>query len=51
MRKLIAMFRNLFRREKINRDLDAEIHSYSDLLEDEKISTGMNASDASAQPA
>jgi putative ABC transport system permease protein len=37
---------NLFHRDRVERDLDAEVHSYSDLLEDEKISTGMNASDA-----
>jgi putative ABC transport system permease protein len=43
MRKLIATIRNLFHREKINRDLDAEICSYSDLLEDEKLSSGMSA--------
>ena len=46
MRKLIATLRNLFHREKINRDLDAEIRSYSELLEQEKLSAGMSANEA-----
>jgi predicted permease len=46
MNKILATFRNLFRREKINRDLDAEIRSYSDLLQEEKMSNGMNAYEA-----
>jgi predicted permease len=46
MRKLIATFRNLFHREKINRDDDAEIRSYSTMLEDEKLSTGLSAGEA-----
>ena len=46
MRKLVATLRNLFRREKIDRDLDAEVRSYSTLLEDEKISAGMHSSEA-----
>jgi predicted permease len=46
MRKLVATLRNLFRRKNIERDLDAEVRSYSDLLEEEKMSTGMNANDA-----
>jgi predicted permease len=46
MRKLTVIFRNLFRHEKLNRDLDAEVRSYSGLLEDEKLSTGMSVSEA-----
>ena len=49
MRKLIATIRNLFRREKINRDLDAEIHSYSTMLEDEKLSTEETEKDVWSQ--
>jgi putative ABC transport system permease protein len=41
-----AAFRNLFHREKIDRDLDAEVRSYSDLLQEEKMSDGMNSTDA-----
>ena len=46
MRKMIATLRNFFRREKLDRDLDAELRSYADLLQEEKMSTGMNAADA-----
>jgi len=38
--------RNIFRREKVERDLDAEVRSYSDLLEEEKMSSGMNSPEA-----
>jgi hypothetical protein len=38
--------RNLFRRTHVERDLDAEVRSYSDLLEEEKISNGMSPGDA-----
>jgi putative ABC transport system permease protein len=46
MRKIIATLRNIFRREKLNRDLDAEVRSYSDLLQEEKMSNGMNPTEA-----
>jgi putative ABC transport system permease protein len=46
MRKIIAIIRNLFRREKADRDLDAEVRSYSDLLQEEKMSTGLNENEA-----
>jgi putative ABC transport system permease protein len=46
MRKLIATIRNFLRREKVESDLDAEIRSYSDLLQEEKMSIGMNPHDA-----
>jgi MacB-like periplasmic core domain len=46
MNKIRSMFRNLFRHDYLNRDLDAEVSSYSDLLQDEKISAGMSASEA-----
>ena len=44
--RIYAAFRNLFRREKVERDLDAEVRSYSDLLLEEKMSSGMNANEA-----
>ena len=47
LNKIFNTFRNLFHREKINRDLDAEIRSYSDLLQEEKMSNGMSANEAS----
>jgi putative ABC transport system permease protein len=46
MKKILAALRNLFRRERIERDLDAEVRSYSDLLQEEKMSNGMNADEA-----
>jgi putative ABC transport system permease protein len=46
MNKILAIFRNMFRHEKIDRDLDAEVRSYSDLLEEEKMSNGMNSTEA-----
>jgi predicted permease len=44
--RMYAAFRNLFRRDQIERDLDAEVRSYSDLLQEEKVSHGVNANDA-----
>ena len=46
MNKILCTLRNVFRREKVERDLDAEVRSYSDLLQEEQMSNGMNASDA-----
>ena len=46
MNKTFAIVRNLFRREHIERDLDAEVRSYADLLQEEKMSNGMNANEA-----
>ncbi len=46
MNKIFATLRNLFRRESVERDLDAEVRSYSDLLQEEKMSDGMNSSEA-----
>ncbi len=44
--KLRSLARNLFHRENVERDLDAEVRSYSDLLQEEKISHGVNANEA-----
>ena len=46
MQKIIALFRNLFRRDHVDRDLDAEVRSYADLLQEEKMSNGMNSIEA-----
>jgi putative ABC transport system permease protein len=46
MNKIRSMFRNLFHRDHIERDLDAEVRSYADLLQEEKMSNGMNANEA-----
>jgi putative ABC transport system permease protein len=44
--KIIAALRNIFRRDRVERDLDAEIRSYSDMLEEEKVFHGMNLTEA-----
>ncbi len=44
--KIRRLARNLFHREKVERDLDAEVRSYSSMLEDEKLSSGMSAIEA-----
>jgi putative ABC transport system permease protein len=49
MNKIVAAFRNIFRRKHVERDLDAEIRSYSDLLQEEKMSDGMNSHEARRQ--
>jgi putative ABC transport system permease protein len=46
MNKVAALFRNLFRRTSVERDLDAEVHSYADLLQEEKVSKGMDTNEA-----
>jgi putative ABC transport system permease protein len=44
--KLRAMWRNLFHRDSVERDLDAEVSGYLDLLADEKHRAGMAPDDA-----
>jgi putative ABC transport system permease protein len=46
LQKLRSLARNLIRRDRIERDLDAEVRSFSDLLEEEKLSAGMSANEA-----
>jgi putative ABC transport system permease protein len=46
VQKIRSLTRNLLRREKVERDLDAEVRSYSNLLQEEKMSNGMNSADA-----
>jgi putative ABC transport system permease protein len=47
--KIRSAARNLFHREKVERDLDAEVRSYSDLLQEEKMANGMNSTDANRE--
>jgi putative ABC transport system permease protein len=44
--KLRALWRNLFHRDSVERDLDAEVAGYLDLLADEKRGAGMAPGDA-----
>src|SRR5579864_3381950 len=46
MNKIAATLRNLFRRDHVERDLDAEIRSYTVLLQEEKMFDGMNSANA-----
>ena len=43
---LKSLARNLARKQSVDEDLDAEIRSYRDLLEDEKLRSGANSLDA-----
>jgi predicted permease len=44
--RITNFLRNIFAREKTDRDLDDEVRSYSDLLAQEKIREGMNPQEA-----
>ncbi len=46
MRKIFAAFRNLFRHERVERDLDAEVRSVAAMLEGEKMRNGMRPMEA-----
>jgi putative ABC transport system permease protein len=46
MKKILSTIRNLFRHENVERDLDAEVRSYADLLQEERMSNGMDVHDA-----
>src|SRR5271170_5734512 len=41
-----SLLRNLFRRDRVERDLDLEVRSYAEMLEADKINTGMGRSEA-----
>jgi len=41
-----SVMRNLFRRERVDQDLDAEIRSYFDTLVEEKLAAGMPPDEA-----
>jgi predicted permease len=41
-----SLIRNLFRRERVARELDLEVRSYADLLEEENMSQGMSPEEA-----
>jgi putative ABC transport system permease protein len=44
--RLFSLLRNLFRKERVERELDAEVRSYLDALTEEKIAAGMNPQEA-----
>ena len=44
--RLAALWRNLFRRPRVEQDLDRELHSYLDHLADEKVSSGLTPLEA-----
>ena len=41
LRRLASLWRNLLHRGRVERDLDAELHAYVDLLSEEKVRSGM----------
>jgi putative ABC transport system permease protein len=43
---LHGLLRNLFRRDRVERDLDQEVRAYRDMLADEKVQHGMTQKDA-----
>lgn len=45
-RRIAAPFRNLFRKPRVERDLDEELRSYEQLLADEMIAGGMSVEEA-----
>ena len=46
MRRLLSTARNLFRRARVERELDAEIRSFSSMLEEKNVATGMKPPEA-----
>jgi hypothetical protein len=47
--RLRSLVRNLFRGERVDRELDAELRGYVDMVADEKIARGMPAAEARRQ--
>jgi predicted permease len=47
--RLNSLWRNLFRKQRIDRELDEEVRSYVELLTEEKIKAGMTAQEAHRQ--
>jgi predicted permease len=44
--RLLSLLRNLFRRERVERELDSEVSAYLDQLTDEKVAAGMTREQA-----
>ena len=44
--RLVNFWRNLFRRERVEQDLDAEVRAHLELLTDENVRAGMSAAQA-----
>ena len=49
LRRLRSLARNLFRRARVDRDLDAEVRAAFDLLVDEKLAEGLDPAEARRQ--
>ena len=47
--KIASLFRSLFHKERLDRELDAELRAYLDLLTEEKIKAGMSPEQARRQ--
>ena len=46
MNRLFSGLKNIFHRDRVERDLDAEVRGYAELLQGEKMRQGMNLGDA-----
>jgi putative ABC transport system permease protein len=46
MQRIRTLARNLFRRDRVERDLDAEVRSFAHLLEEEEMSNGISPNEA-----
>ncbi|HET9402260.1 MAG TPA: ABC transporter permease, partial [Candidatus Acidoferrales bacterium] len=46
MNRILSAIRNVFRRNRVERDLDSEVRSFTSLLEEEKMSRGINPGEA-----
>src|SRR5580704_4095992 len=44
--RALSLLRNLFRRDRVERDLDLEVRGYVEMLEADKVTTGMNGAEA-----
>ncbi len=44
--RMCSALKNLFKREKVERDLDSELRAYVEMVTDEKVTTGVSASEA-----
>jgi hypothetical protein len=44
--KIVSLFRSLFHKERLDRELDAELRAYLDMLTEEKIKAGLSPQQA-----
>jgi predicted permease len=47
--RLARLWQNLFHKDRVERDLDEEVHNYVEMLVDEKVEDGMSAKEARRQ--